>query len=139
MGNVDVAVVEVAKKVAAVGVEVAITFPVASTARTEFAKFASVSCPRLLKEDVAVPPKYAVPKLEKLVDDAPPEKSCNALQMLADERRDALLVRQVPEMAKQPPERLKPTFEVEVALPEMVRPESVVVPKPVPETERNDD
>ena len=40
-------------------------------------------------------------------------------------------------IAKQPPERLKPTLLVDVAEPETVRPESVVVPKPVPETERN--
>src|SRR3990167_8184567 len=40
-------------------------------------------------------------------------------------------------MAKHPPVRFQPTSEVEVALPVMVRPESVVVPKPVPETVRN--
>ena len=42
----------------------------------------------------------------------------------------------VPLTAKQPPERLKPTFEVEVAEPFTVRPESVVVPKPEAEVER---
>jgi hypothetical protein len=42
--------------------------------------------------------------------------------------------RQVPLIAKHPAVRLKPTFEVEVAEPEMVRPESVVVPKPSPAT-----
>ena len=40
-------------------------------------------------------------------------------------------------MAKQPAERLIPTFEVVVADPEMVRPESVVVPKPFPATDKN--
>lgn len=33
---------------------------------------------------------------------------------------------------------MKPTLEVEVAEPEMFKPESVVVPNPVDETERND-
>ena len=41
----------------------------------------------------------------------------------------------VPEIAKQPVVMLNPTFEVEVAEPEIVRPETVVVPKPEPETE----
>ena len=45
--------------------------------------------------------------------------------------------RQLPEIAKQPPVRLSPTLEVEVALPEMLRPLSVVVPKPVPEMDKN--
>ena len=45
--------------------------------------------------------------------------------------------RHVPLIAKQPPERLMPTFEVVVAEPEMVSPESVVVPKPDAETVRN--
>ena len=46
---------------------------------------------------------------------------------------DAELEIQVPFIAKHPPVKLKPTFEVEVAEPETVRPESVVVPKPVAE------
>lgn len=50
---------------------------------------------------------------------------------------DEPLERQVPSMAKQPSVRLKPTFEVEVAEPETVRPESVVVPKPSPATAKN--
>ena len=45
--------------------------------------------------------------------------------------------RQLAPMAKQPEVILNPTSEVEVALPEMFNPESVVVPKPVAETERN--
>src|SRR3989344_5218445 len=45
--------------------------------------------------------------------------------------------RQLAPMAKQPEVILNPTSEVEVALPEMLRPESVVVPKPVAATERN--
>ena len=40
-------------------------------------------------------------------------------------------------IAKQPLVRLRPTFDVEVAEPEMVRPLRVVVPKPVPATLRN--
>lgn len=51
--------------------------------------------------------------------------------------------RHVPPIAKHPPVRLIPTFEVEVAEPEMVRPLRVVVPKPSPATVRklvaNDD
>lgn len=39
---------------------------------------------------------------------------------------------QTPFTAKHPSVRLKPTLEVEVAEPSMVRPESVVVPKPLP-------
>jgi hypothetical protein len=38
-------------------------------------------------------------------------------------------------IAKQPPVILKPTFEVEVALPEMLSPESVVVPNPRDDTD----
>src|SRR3989344_331054 len=45
--------------------------------------------------------------------------------------------RQLLPIAKQPEVILNPTSEVEVALPEMLRPESVVVPKPVAATERN--
>ncbi len=44
--------------------------------------------------------------------------------------------KQVPFTAKQPEVMLKPTLDVEVAEPETVRPESVVVPKPVAETDR---
>jgi hypothetical protein len=40
-------------------------------------------------------------------------------------------------IAKHPAVRLKPTFEVDVAEPEIVRPESVVVPNPSPATVRN--
>ena len=40
-------------------------------------------------------------------------------------------------IAKHPAVRLKPTFDVDVAEPEIVSPESVVVPKPVVETVRN--
>jgi hypothetical protein len=42
----------------------------------------------------------------------------------------------VPLIEKQPDVILSPTFEVLVAEPEMVRPESVVVPNPRPETEK---
>ena len=45
-------------------------------------------------------------------------------------------VRHVPLIAKQPEVMLKPTFEVDVAEPEMFKPASVVVPNPVAETER---
>ena len=44
---------------------------------------------------------------------------------------------QPPLMAKHPEVMLIPTFEVEVAEPEMFKPESVVVPKPSAATERN--
>ena len=40
-------------------------------------------------------------------------------------------------IAKHPPVKLSPTFEVEVAEPVIVNPERVVVPKPVLETLRN--
>jgi hypothetical protein len=43
---------------------------------------ASESCPALLKVDVAVPPKYAVPVFEKSVDDAF-ENVCSAVHVLA--------------------------------------------------------
>ena len=45
--------------------------------------------------------------------------------------------RQLPLIAKHPPERLRPTLLVEVAEPLMVRPLRVVVPKPAAATERN--
>ena len=47
--------------------------------------------------------------------------------------------KQVPFTAKQPAEMLKPTLDVDVAEPDTFKPDSVVVPKPVAETERNDD
>ena len=40
-------------------------------------------------------------------------------------------------IAKHPPVRLNPTFDVDVADPEIVNPESVVVPNPVLDTFRN--
>jgi hypothetical protein len=43
---------------------------------------------------------------------------------------------QLPPIAKQPPVRLKPTFEVEVAWPLIARPVTVVVPKPEPAIEK---
>ena len=42
----------------------------------------------------------------------------------------------VPFKAKHPPLRLTPTFDVDVAKPEMFKPRTVVVPKPVPEISR---
>lgn len=68
--NCEATVVEVAKNAAAVGVLVAITFPVESTASTEFARFASERSPVLLKEDVAVAPKYALLNTENIVEEA---------------------------------------------------------------------
>ena len=44
----------------------------------------------------------------------------------------------VPLIAKHPEVKLNPTFDVEVAEPEMVRPASVVVPKPVVDTENTE-
>ena len=51
--------------------------------------------------------------------------------------KDEPPVKHVPFTAKQPEVMFHPTFEVEVADPEIVRPVSVVVPKPSPATERN--
>ena len=42
---------------------------------------------------------------------------------------------QLPPMEKHPAERLKPTLDVDVAEPETVNPDKVVVPKPIDETE----
>ena len=98
-----------------------------------------------MKEEVALPPKYAVPKTEKLVVDAPPLKRLKPLQVLVSMRSvveaelPLLDVRHTPLIAKHPPERLKPTLEVEVARPLITKPETVVVPKPVPETASADD
>ena len=44
----------------------------------------------------------------------------------------------MPLTAKHPAVMLNPTFDVEVAEPEMFKPERVVVPKPVDETDRNE-
>ena len=41
-----------------------------------------------------------------------------------------------PDIAKHPPLKLIPTFDVEVAWPEMFRPLTVVVPNPVPDISR---
>ena len=62
------------------------------------------------------------------------------VQVLLSERRvveavDPLEPTQVPFTAKHPEDKLIPTLDVEVAEPEMFRPASVVVPKPVAETE----
>jgi hypothetical protein len=46
---------------------------------------------------------------------------------------------QTPFIAKQPADRLNPTFDVEVADPFTVNPLTVVVPNPVPETVSADD
>ncbi len=43
--------------------------------------------------------------------------------------------RHVPLIAKHPPVRLNPTLDVDVAWPEMFRPDSVVVPNPIDDTE----
>lgn len=43
--------------------------------------------------------------------------------------------RHVPLIAKHPPVRLKPTLDVDVAWPEMFKPDRVVVPKPIEDTE----
>ena len=67
------------------------------------------------KVEVAVPPKYAVPKLEKLVVEAPAEKSWRAVQVLADARSWELGVRQFPSTAKHPPSRSMPRAKVDVA------------------------
>ena len=49
---------------------VATTCPEPLTDKSELVSPVSVSWPALLNVDVAVPPKYAVPKLEKLVEEA---------------------------------------------------------------------
>ena len=46
-------------------------------------------------------------------------------------------VRQLPPTEKQPAERVIPTLDVVVALPLIVSPVTVVVPKPVPDTDKN--
>ena len=51
---------------------------------------------------------------------------------------DADVDKHVPLIAKHPPVRLKPTLDVDVAWPEMFKPDSVVVPKPEPEIVRAD-
>ncbi len=44
---------------------------------------ASVRAPAELNDEVAEPPKYAVPNTESCVVDAPAEKSCSALHVFA--------------------------------------------------------
>src|SRR3989338_505153 len=117
---------------ASVDVAAAYTWPFASTPRPELARPASVSAPVELNDDVAVAPKYAVPKFEKLVDDAL-ENICSAVQMFALPR----LRETVPLVVMVPPERPVPAvMEVTVPLPP---PEGVVVAMTVPsgETARN--
>ncbi len=45
-------------------------------------------------------------------------------------------LRHVPPIAKHPPVRLNPTFEVDVAWPMIFKPRTAVVPKPLPEIVR---
>jgi hypothetical protein len=96
--------------------------------------FESASGPEVVSVVVATEPSVVLP--EVWVKYARPETA-----MSVEVATSNALVEfdepptQTPLMAKQPAERLIPTFEVEVALPSMVRPESVVVPKPVAETE----
>ena len=66
---------------------------------------------------------------------APALKVWSADQLLASESRLVPVTRQLPAVAKQPVAILKPTLDVEVAEPLMLRPVTVVVPKPVAETE----
>ena len=71
-GNVDATEVEVAMKYWAVGVVVATTPPLALADRSEFVIPARVRAPVELNDEVAVAPKYALLKTERIVDDAPP-------------------------------------------------------------------
>ena len=132
----EASVVLVAKNAAAVGVLVAITFPVESTARMEDARLARVSWPLLLKEEVADAPKKALLYTESAVVLAPPWNCWRAVQVLAELRSDAELVRQVPATEKQPAAMLMPLAKVLVAAPETLRfasetlPVKVEVPTP---------
>ena len=78
---------------------------------------ASVSFPVESNVLVALPPKYAVPKVEKLVVDAPAEKSWSAVQVLATESETPPLPvpTHVPFTAKHPAERLRPFAKVDDA------------------------
>ena len=121
-------------------VELAETTPFAAC-RGPVGEPASVSVPSEPNDDVALPPKYAVPKLEKLVVEAPAEKSWSAVQVFAFPRLSEtvpLVVivpperpvpavmevtvplppapTQLPSIEKQPPVRLRPLAKVEVAL-----------------------
>ncbi len=97
---------------------------------TESAEFA--------EETVSVATEPKVVRPEVLVKYARPETAMSVVVAIwYGSAADVLPPTQTPPIAKQPPERLIPTFEVEVAEPEMVRPESVVVPKPSAATVRN--
>ena len=71
---------------------------------------ASVSTPAELNVEVAVPPKYAVPKFESSVEEAL-VNVCRALQVFATELLTPLLI-QVPFTAKHPPVILMPPANV---------------------------
>lgn len=98
--------------------------------------FESASGPEVVSVVVATEPSVVLP--EVLVKYARPETA-----MSVEVATSNALVEfdepptQTPFIAKQPAERLIPTFEVEVAEPEIVNPESVVVPKPSAATVRN--
>ena len=76
---------------------------------------ARVRAPAEEKEEVAVPPKYAVPKLDKFVVEAPAEKSCRAFQVFVAERRAFDVPRHVPMIETQPELIVIPLEKVEVA------------------------
>ncbi len=92
-----------------------------------------VVAPPEIVRPVAAPP---APIVVLANDRNPAENVASPLHVLASDRIvvDAApppVVRQVPFTAKQPFVMLKPTFDVEVAVPEIARPDSVVVPLPV--------
>ena len=143
-GNVDATEVEVAMKYWAVGVVVATTPPLALADRSEFVIPARVRAPVELNDEVAVAPKYALLKTERIVEDAPPVNWWRAVQVgaIACERAGAaslrmnveavpltavrpivpvglapvaLVTTQVPLTEKHPPARSIPLANVDVA------------------------
>ena len=80
------------------------------------------------------------PNVDDAVENNPPVNPITEdVELPYDADVNGKTPRQLPPIAKQPAVRLKPTFEVEVAWPEIFNPDTVVVPNPVAETVSADD
>ena len=114
---------------------------------------ASVSAPVLENDDVAVVPKYAYPAERPVVDAFAPNdwRADQVFAVVVPKAKEIVLavftigyvneyaepaLTHEPLTAKHPEEILNPTFDVDVACPEILKPRTVVVPNPEPDISR---
>jgi len=130
-GNVDATDVEVAMKYWAVGVVVATTPPLAFPERIEFVMPANVSAPVDEKLEVAVAPKYALLKTERIVEEAPPVNWWRAVQVGAIDWESAGAASLLIAVVAEPLTAVRPIVPVGLAK------EVLPVPTHVPEIEKH--